>query len=131
MSVFVDTSALLAVLDADDRHHGKAKAAWEALLAGEGELVTSSYVLVEAFALVQARLGLEAARALAEDVVPALRVEWVDADLHAEAVAALLAAGRRRLTLVDCASFAVMTALGLRIAFAYDTHYRERGFEGV
>ncbi len=28
MSTFVDTSALLAVLDGDDQNHGRAKAAW-------------------------------------------------------------------------------------------------------
>ncbi|MCK6480075.1 MAG: PIN domain-containing protein [Planctomycetes bacterium] len=131
MSVFVDTSALLAVLDADDRHHGKAKAAWERLLEGEDDLLTSNYVLVETFALVQARLGTAAARALAEEVVPALEVRWMDADLHAQAVAALLAAGRRKLSLVDCSSFAVMGSLGLRRAFAFDGRFRERGYEAV
>ncbi|NUN52381.1 MAG: PIN domain-containing protein [Planctomycetaceae bacterium] len=103
----------------------------ERLLEGEDDLLTSNYVLVETFALVQARLGTAAARALAEEVVPALEVRWMDADLHAQAVAALLAAGRRKLSLVDCSSFAVMGSLGLRRAFAFDGRFRERGYEAV
>jgi predicted nucleic acid-binding protein len=44
------------------------------------------------------------------------------------AVAGLLAAGRRQLSLVDCASFAVLRAEGQREAFAFDRHFQEEGF---
>jgi len=62
MSVFVDTSALLAVLDAGDAQHPHARAAWQTLLHGDEPLVTTSDVLVETFALVQNRLGMDAGR---------------------------------------------------------------------
>ena len=39
MSTFVDTSALLAVLDADDQNHPAAKQAWEDLVTNESDLV--------------------------------------------------------------------------------------------
>ena len=57
MSVFVDTSALLAVLDAGDAQHPHARAAWETLLQQDEPLLTTSYVLVETFAH---RLGVTA-----------------------------------------------------------------------
>jgi len=129
MSVYVDTSAFLAVLDADDANHEPAKQTWTGLLRARETLVTSNYVLVETFALVQHRLGMEAVRTLQEDVVPVLHVEWVGEELHQQAVGALLAANRRNLSLVDCASFAVMRRLGLRRAFAFDGHFSEQGFE--
>ena len=49
MTVFVDTSALFAVLDADDRYHARARELWEQLIATAEELVCTNYVLIETF----------------------------------------------------------------------------------
>ena len=128
MSVFVDTSALLAVLDAGDAQHPHARAAWETLLQQDEPLLTTSYVLVETFALVQNRLGMDAVRVLADDVVPVLRGHWVGEPQHRLGVTALVAAGRRQLSLVDCVSFATMRELGLDAAFAFDRDFADQGF---
>lgn len=129
MKVFVDTSAFLAVLNADDSNHGLAKAIWESLLNSRTPLLTTSYVLVETYALIQHRLGMEAVRVFHEDIEPLLRIEWVDAPLHSLGMSAVLAANRRRLSLVDTVSFAVMRRLGIKMAFAFDQHFIEQGFE--
>lgn len=131
MSVFVDTSALYALLDRDDRFHGEARAAWADLLGGDNPLVTSNYVLVETFALVQRRLGMDAVRACADRLLPAVGTEWVDEDDHQTALAAVLAAGRQDLSLVDCASFRLIRRLRIRTAFTFDPHFAEQGFETV
>ena len=128
MRTFVDTSAFLAVLDADDARHARASRVWRDLVDGEDILLTTSYVLVETFALVQARLGLEATRLLNDDVVPILHVTWVDEELHRAAMTALLIAQRRDLSLVDCVSFEAMRRLGAERAFAFDPHFRRQGF---
>lgn len=129
MSVFVDTSAFLAVLDADDRFHARAREIWERLVTGEEDLISTSSVLVEAFALVQRRLGMEAVRAFEEDVVPGVRVVWVGEPHHRAGVAALLTAARRELSLVDCVSFLVMRELKIGRAFAFDEDFKRQGFE--
>ena len=129
MTVFVDTSALFALLDADEKQHARAASTWSRLLEAETRLVTSNYVLLEAYALVHRRLGTAALRDLVEELGPTLDICWVDEELHGQAVAALLAAGRRRLSLVDCTSFGVMRRLGLTQAFAFDRHFTEQGFE--
>ena len=126
--IFIDTSALLAILDADDNNHGSARQEWEHLILGGERLVCTNYNLVETFALVQRRLGMDAVRKLEEDVLPMLVIDWIDAESHAISVAALLIAGRRRLSLVDCASFETMRRLGLDTAFAFDRHFSEQGF---
>jgi predicted nucleic acid-binding protein len=128
VSTFVDTSAFLAVLDADDAQHSRASRAWSDLVGGEEDLVTTSYVLVETFALAQARLGLGATRLLNDDMGPILRVTWVDEGLHRAAMTALLTARRRDLSLVDCVSFEAMRRLGAERAFAFDRHFRQQGF---
>ena len=128
MSVFADTSALLAFLDADQPRHADVIDAWDRLIDGERRLFTSNYVLVESFALVQRRLGLEALRALADVIVPMMQPLWIDQELHAAAEAALFAAGRRRLSLVDCASFELMRRRGLTEALALDDDFARQGF---
>lgn len=131
MTTFVDTSALLAVLDASDAAHSVADRTWRRLIERDEPLVTTSYVVVETFALVQSRLGLAAARVLANDVLPLLQVEWLDARDHEAAVKRLFAANRRKLSLVDCASFECMQRFALRRAFAFDDHFTKEGFDSA
>lgn len=131
MRIFVDTSAFYALLDSDDGSHPKAEKAWGEIIQPENTVVTSNYVLVETFALVQSRLGLEAARGFQGDLVPILHVEFVTSAIHRLGVAALLSASRRGLSLVDCVSFEVMRDLGIKTAFTFDAHFREQGFEVI
>ena len=128
MSIFVDTSALIAFLDADQPRHAEVIDTWDRAIADGKALFTSNYVLVESFALVQRRLGLEALRALADVLVPMLRVLRIDEELHAAAVASLFTAGRRKLSLVDCTSFELMRRCGLAEALALDDDFARQGF---
>jgi predicted nucleic acid-binding protein len=125
----VDTSAFLAVLDASDRFHARAREIWEELIQRGERLLCTSYVLVETDALGQSRLGLDAVRDFTEDVVPLLHVYWVTEADHRAAVTALLTAGRRQLSLVDCTSFLVMRQLHIETAFAFDDDFSTQGFQ--
>jgi predicted nucleic acid-binding protein len=129
MTVFADSSALYAVVDRTDADHHQAAVTWHRLVAEGVVLMTSNYVLVETSALLQRRLGVEALRDFQEQVAPLLRVVWVGEAVHASAVGAVLAASRRKLSLVDCVSFEVMRESGVRAVFCFDEHFREQGFE--
>jgi len=131
VSVFVDTSALLAVLHAGDENHSRAARTFRALVESKESLLTTSYVLVETTALLQHRFGIPAVRLFQDDVAPVLGVVWVDAELHREGTAALVTAGRRELSLVDCISFACMRRQGVTRAFHFDRHFRAQGFAGA
>ena len=128
MTLFVDTSALLAFLDADQPRHADTVEAWRQAIDDRDRLVTSNYVLVEVVALVQRRLGFDALRALAGDLLPLVETLWIDEDLHAAATAALFTAGRRRLSLVDCTSFELMRRHGITHALSLDTDFSRQGF---
>lgn len=130
-TIFIDTSAFFSLLDADDAGHRKVADAWTDMIGSEAFLVTSNYVLVETFALVQNRLGIDAVRLFQEDLIPLLDVRWIGAPVHSAATSALLAAGRKQLSLVDCSSFEVMRQAGIKRAFTLDGHFREHGFESV
>ncbi len=131
MAIFADTSALYALLDRDDENHERAARTWRQIMASDDDVVTTNYVLVETFALVQNRLGLEAVREFQEDVVPVLQVEFITSEVHRLGIAALFAAHRRNLSLVDCVSFEVMRDSGIKSAFAFDEHFHEYGFSVV
>ena len=131
MTTFIDTSGVLAVLDRSDQEHRRAAAAWEELVRSESPLVTTSYVLIELVALAQNRLGIDSVRDIDGALMPLLQVVWVDAELHSRGLAALLTAGRRRLSLVDCVSFEVMRERGIETCFTIDKHFAEHGFEPI
>ena len=128
MIYYIDTSAFLAILSADDRNHIGAKQQWTELVLAEATLVCSDYILLESLALVQHRLGLMAARVFHEDIFPLLTIEWVDEMTYRAGMASVLTAARRDLSLVDCISFEVMRKLGIHSAFTFDNHFKEQGF---
>ena len=128
--ILIDTSALFALLNAEEPNHARAAATYRVI--GERErLVTHNYVIVETSALVHRRLGPLAARDLLERLVPAMETLWVDRALHATAVTAFVAARRRGLSLVDRVSFQLMRERGIETAFAFDRDFAEEGFSVV
>ena len=130
--VFLDTSALYALLDAEQRFHDNAKRTWEHLLSGtrigQEFLVTHHAVVMEASALIARRLGPEAVRELHDGLLPVAEIVWINEKLHRRATAAMFAAGRRRVSLVDWLSFEVMRDRRIRRAFTYDGDFAEQGF---
>ena len=128
MTIFVDTSALLAVLDADDAGHQIALPAWRAGVEEGDGFVTTNNVLLETTALVQRRLGFPALHALVDDVLPLITTVWVTEADHTAGLSAVRAAAQRHLSLVDCVSFVVMRRLGIRRYLGLDPHFDEQGF---
>jgi predicted nucleic acid-binding protein len=82
VSLFVDTSALYALLVGSEQDHPRVREAFRAAAERGDRLYTSNYVLLETAALLQHRIGLEPVRDLVARIVPLLDVRWVDADLH-------------------------------------------------
>lgn len=132
MRVFVDTPALLAVLDKDDENHSGAAYVWERLLERRVvRLVTTDYVLHETGLLARRYLGPEAVRTLYRDIVPVLEVLWVDEVLHRAAVEAFLASHHKNASLVDYVSFAAMRQQGISVVFSPDPRFEKEGFQRV
>jgi predicted nucleic acid-binding protein len=126
--VFVDTSAFLALGVASDSAHERAVRAFEGIRARRETLVTSSYVLVETYALLARRHGLEAVRVFRDTMAPLLGVVWVEATLHDRGLDLMLKLGKRAVSLVDTVSFLVIRDHKLDVVFAYDGDFEEQGF---
>ena len=125
--IFLDTSAIYALADKADPNHATAYKKFD-LASNSGErFLFHNYVLVESAVLLQARLGLFSASLFLEDA-KSFAVEWVDLDLHEEAVKELERIGKQGISLVDCTSFIVMRRRDVKEAFAFDPDFEDQGF---
>jgi predicted nucleic acid-binding protein len=127
VTLFVDTSGILALVDRDDPAHA---GVIEAFTLGRSEvLATHAYVIVETLAVARRRYGPAVAADLIDRVIPALDVVPVDAGLHVAAVAAFRDTVESSVSLVDRTSFAHMRREGIERAIALDADFRTAGFE--
>lgn len=123
--IFVDTSALLSLLDADDPRQASV---WHAFAAhAADDLVTHGYVVAESIAVARRRLGVDGAIALIDDVLPALELVPVDSDLHAAALASYRDSLPTGTSFVDHVSLAVMARDSIETAFVLDSDFAAAG----
>jgi uncharacterized protein len=128
--VFADTSSLYALLSSSDSQHEKARNAFCRLTAEEAVLVSSSYVLVETYALLDRRLGREASRRFREEFAPLIEIIWVDRDVHEQALDRFLASPHS-VSLVDAVSFVCIREMRIDSVWTLDQHFADEGFEIV
>ena len=128
MTAFVDTSVLYALLATESDEHAEAREAF-IRVASQEPLATHAYVEVETISLVQRRLGMAAVEHLIADILPALDVEMVTAELHLRAREDLRRDPARGISFVDRVSFAFMRDHGLGLALAVDDDFSSQGFE--
>lgn len=129
MSIFIDTSAFLMMLDQSADEHPIGLKVWNDAVKQRATLITTNYVTVEAISLIQRRLGMLAVQVFCDRVTPVLQIEWIESDIHAEAISMMRTANLRDLSLVDCTSFTIMRRLGIADAFAFDRHFERQGFK--
>jgi predicted nucleic acid-binding protein len=127
VTLFVDTSGILALVDRDDAAHARVVEAFA--LGRAEELVTHAYVVVETLAVARRRFGAAVAADIVDRVLPALTVTAVDGELHAAAMAAFRDSVESSVSLVDRTSFAFMRRQSVDRAIALDADFRTAGFE--
>lgn len=123
--VLWDSSAILALLDADDADHARAVEVAGQIASERRPCFITNYIEAEAHALLLRKLG----RALAREwlltgglaVVAALPAE------EARAKALLASHTDKDWTLCDAISFAVLEARRVSMAFTFDHHCRQFG----
>jgi len=126
--VFVDTSGFYAFLDGSDPFHAESKKLFFRSRDEGWQLFTSSLVVHESWALIQARLGWDAVEDFVSSLLPLCEVVWVDERIYSLGAARARQARERRLSLTDCTSFEVMQLQHCREAIADDEHFQKSGF---
>lgn len=123
--VLWDSSAILALLDADDADHHRAVTVAHQIAAERRPSFITNYVEVETHALLLRKLGRTLAREwLLTGGLPVLRVLP-----HEEERAKQMLArhSEKDWSLCDAISFAVLEARAVHTAFAFDHHFRQYG----
>jgi predicted nucleic acid-binding protein len=127
--VFVDTSAIYALLDRNDARHRAARAALKRLQKARAEPVLTNFVVAECHALLLVRLGPDVARRwLFGNVWPIERVTVEDEESAREIVRKY---ADKAFSYTDATSFAVMERLKMRRALAFDRHFEQYGIARV
>jgi predicted nucleic acid-binding protein len=129
VTVFVDTSAVVALLSATDDHHESAVGAWKGLLRERARMVTTDLVIAEAVVVARVRAGFDVSVQVGERILAdPFEVVWIDRPLLDEAWKLYRRYRDHVLSLCDCASFAVMRRRHIQTAFAYDDDFDSVGF---
>ena len=128
MKLLADTSAVLALVLADDRHHEEARRFVRK--SPRVRFVMTELILGEVVTRLRARTDAARAVAFADDVFrsPRYDVVFVDAELLRGALAQMSRFADKRLSLPDCASFELIERLGLDGTFTFDRDFRDCGF---
>ena len=123
--VLWDSSAILALLDADDADHARAVSVARAIASDRRPSFITNYVEAEAHALLLRKLG----RALARQWLLTGGLPVVAARPAEEQKARDILARHtdKDWTLCDAISFAVLDARGVSHAFSFDHHFRQYG----
>lgn len=124
--ILVDTSAVYALLDRNDRCHDAAREALESLRKRRTEPLLTNFIVAECHALSLSRLGADIARKwLLGNIWP---VERVSVEDETKARVIIGQYTDKTFSYTDATSFAVMERLGVKTAFAFDPHFRQHGF---
>jgi predicted nucleic acid-binding protein len=124
-TIFVDTSALLALLDRADPRHREASDAFASF--ADDALVTHGYVIAESLAVTRRRFGVDGVVALIDELLPPIDVLAVSPEEHRTAVAQYRASLPTGTSFVDELSFHVIRRDSIEVAFALDPDFVSSG----
>jgi predicted nucleic acid-binding protein len=123
--VLWDSSAILALLDADDADHAHAVAMAHRIAKERRPCFVTNYIEAEAHALLLRKLGRMVAREwLLTGHLPVLRV-LPEEEQRAREI--LTRHADKDWTLCDAVSFALLESRGVRRAFSFDRHFPQYG----
>ena len=124
-AVLWDSSAVLALLDADDADHPRALAVAREIASERRPSFVTNYIEAEAHALLVRKLGRAIARQwLLAGGLPVVRVLPAEEQSAREILARHI---DKDWTLCDAISFAVLDTRRVGRAFTFDHHFRQYG----
>ena len=130
-SIFIDSSAWIALFSRRDQHHEEADRVFRSMVASKERMLTTNLVLAEIHRLFLHRAGIKAAASVLEKVEasPLVKIEFADSIHHQSAMAWMGKLREHPISYTDAVSFSVMEAAGCSDVLSYDQHFRIAGFK--
>jgi uncharacterized protein len=129
--IFVDSGAWIALLDQKDRYHERAHRFQRELSQGRfGRMMTTDYVLSEAVTYLRLKGSGDSVREFRRIRVDSesVQIVWTPSDRFWEAWQHLEGRMDKRWSFTDCLSFVTIRALGIEVAFGFDSDFVRAGF---
>ncbi len=128
-SLFLDTSFIIALEDADDQNHQIAVAYWKAFKRNPRKIITTSYIFDEPATFLKRRISHEKAAEVGKLMLSSPTVELIHiSEEHFDKSWRLfLKYHDKSFCFTDCISFLVMEDKGIKKALTFDEHFRQMG----
>ncbi len=125
MKVFVDSSAIAALIIKNDQNHENAIRILKRITERYAEIVLSNFILAETYNLIAARTYPGKAREWL--LSNTWTVERVTAFDEKEAVSIIERYTDKNFSYTDATSFSLINRLGFDCAFTFDRHFEQYG----
>jgi len=128
-SLFLDTSFIIALEDADDQNHQHAVAYWKGFKKNPRKLITTSYIFDETVTFLKKRISPEKAAEVGKLMLSSPTVELIHiSEEHFDNGWKLfLKYHDKGFSFTDCISFLVMEEKGIKKALTFDEHFKQVG----
>ncbi len=132
ISIFIDTSAFIALYLSDDDFHNKAIKILEKIHKQQISLMASNFILDEVYTFLRAKINRKTAVKFAEflaentDILKIIRVTVAD---EQQAFKYFKKLDGRGVSFTDCTSFALMKRLKIKTVFTFDKDFAKPGFK--
>jgi len=128
MGVFIDTGVFVAVRNADDKYHKRAKKLMRRALKGEyGTIYTSDYVFDEAVTVALVRTKrIDLAVDVGNYILlsPRIKMIFVDQTIFREAWRIMQKYHDKMLSFTDATTLAIMQRYGIQYLMTFDTRFK-------
>lgn len=130
-SIFIDTSALIALMNKKDQFHARAIDILVTIKKGGSNLISTSHVFAETVTRIERKVSAKQAILAGNMIRNNERIKIIvpQKDIIDNAWKIFQKYQDQEFSFVDCISFALMKELSLTKAFAFDKHFKIIGFE--
>jgi predicted nucleic acid-binding protein len=128
--VFLDTSFIIALEDADDQNHDRAITFWKGFRKHPRKVITTTYIFDETVTFLKNRMGFAKSAEVGNRLLESSLVEVVhiSPDDFDQGWKMFLKFKDKGFSFTDCLSFLVMERKKVKKALAFDEHFQQIGF---